>query len=124
SARDAAPVRVYWYGLRDAFNDAQIALGAVAQHAKRFLVARAVVRGDRLVHAVELDDDRTLHHAGFEHPRRLTPREETATRLAHGRTRELYVLGELQGIADGAKGVDPICLGHGHADRVARARNL
>ena len=35
SARDAAPVRVDCYGLRDAFNDAQIALGAIAQHAQR-----------------------------------------------------------------------------------------
>src|ERR1043166_3519861 len=43
-----------------AFDDAQVAIGTLAEHLQRFLVARAVMRRGRLVDAVELDDDDPL----------------------------------------------------------------
>src|SRR5262245_16122691 len=47
----------------EALEDAEVALGAVAQRLQRFLVAGAVVRRVGLGEALELDQHRALAHA-------------------------------------------------------------
>src|SRR3989442_10712242 len=44
----------------DAFDEAHVALGGVAERAQRFLVAGAVVRGDGALEAVEFHHHRAL----------------------------------------------------------------
>src|SRR5215469_13637571 len=62
----------------NAFDDAHVAVGAIAEHAQRFLVARAVMRGLGRGDAVELDDHGALQKAGLVGLRRDATCEETA----------------------------------------------
>ena len=50
--------------LLQALNDADVPHGAVAERAQRFLVAGAVVAGDRLVEAWKPGDDEALLQSG------------------------------------------------------------
>ena len=52
-------------GLLDAFDDAQVAVDGLAEHSEGLLIAGAVMRGDRLVDAVELDDHHPLQYPGL-----------------------------------------------------------
>src|SRR5262245_22894393 len=46
-----------------ALDDAEVALGAVAERFERLVIVGRLVRGERLVHVVELDDHHALLHA-------------------------------------------------------------
>src|SRR5690349_443487 len=98
--------------LLQALNDADVAHGAVAERAQGFLVAGAVVAGDRLVEAGEFGDDQPLFHPGFIGRARVA-----AAEIAHAERRErhgseLGIGGELRGVLDLAIGRDPVGFGH------------
>lgn len=85
----------------DPFNDAYIALGAAAERFERGLVSRAVMRGDCLRDAVELDDNRALIQPRLVSLGRHSAREVAAARALHRRKGELCVLLQRFLIRDG-----------------------
>jgi hypothetical protein len=97
---------------RDGLDDAQVAFGGISEHAQSSLVGRALVGGDGLVDAVELDQGRSLGYSGLEDPSRISPGEKAAIRCPHGRAGKLDVGGEPIGITDRSERVDPVGLGH------------
>src|SRR5260221_7088693 len=98
---------------RNSFDDAQVAFAGVAQHAQRLLVARAVVRGDRLRDALELGHDGALVQPALVCLRgRRRADQETPARRLDRRRGELRVRGERVGVLDRAVTHYPIRLGH------------
>src|SRR5262245_7134402 len=107
TATDGRPCR-----LLQALNDADVAHGTVAERAQGFLVAGAVVAGDRLFEAGEFGDDQALLQPGFVGHARVT-----AAEIAHAERRErdgseLGVGGKLGGVLDLAISRDPVGFGH------------
>src|SRR5260221_8838116 len=97
-----------------AFDDAEVAHRAVAQGARRFLVARAVVRGDGLGTALVLDDHRALLETLFiDLGGHWRSHQELAAVRHHRRAGELGVGGELLGIFYRVVSDDAVGLGHG-----------
>jgi hypothetical protein len=81
----------------DAFDDAQVALRRIPQGSKCGLVARAVMRGDRLGEAVELDQYGTLIDASLISLGRATSGEEAPTAGEDGRNGQLVYSSRLAG---------------------------
>src|SRR5688572_23733507 len=98
--------------LRDALDDADIALGAVAEQLERLLVRGAVVRRRGLVHAVELDHHHALVQPGLVGLRRRATNDELPTRGLDCRAGELGVRRQRVGILDRAVGRYPVGFGH------------
>src|SRR5690349_23906114 len=96
----------------DAGHDAQVAVGAVAEYAQRLLIGRAVVRGDRLLHAVELDEHAALIEAAFVYDRGQPARQDAAPGALQGRGCEPGVRRQRLWVANRAVQGDPICLSH------------
>src|SRR5438105_14323770 len=97
----------------DAFDDPAVALGAVAQYFEGFLVVRAIVRGQRLVHVVELGDHHPLLHALLMDRRRHAAHDEAAAGFLDGGRGELGVGLPFLLVGDLAVGDDEIALAHG-----------
>jgi hypothetical protein len=93
-----------------AFDDADLADGAVAEGRHGLLVRGAVVRGDRLRNALELDDDGALLQAMFVDGDRLATGEERAAAAGDGGAGQLGVRRQLVGVGDGAIGAHPVSL--------------
>src|SRR6185503_7453669 len=107
-----------------ALDDAEVALGAVAERLQGRLVVRRLVRGERLVHVVELDDDYALLHAELVGLGRRAAHDEPAARLLDRRRGELGVGGPFFLVADLAVGDDEITLGaHGSSSETHRNNN-
>src|SRR5208282_4896185 len=82
------------HALCQAFDDAQIALGGLAEHLERGLIAVAVVRRNGAINAVELDHDDALGHSGLIGFRRVCARQEAPAGGGYGWASELGVGGE------------------------------
>jgi hypothetical protein len=54
-----------WRRLRKRFDDANVALGGIAQHLQCGLIGGTIVRGDGFLHAVEFEHDDTLDYSLF-----------------------------------------------------------
>src|SRR5215213_7978193 len=94
------------------FDDAQVSFCCVAKHTQGVLVFPTLVSGDCLSDAVELNQDGALLDPGFENVRGLTTGKEPAPELPHHRAGELRIFGDPFWIADRAKHVHPVRLGH------------
>jgi len=75
-------------------DDAHIAIGSVSQCAQRLLVPRTVMRGDGLLEARKLNENRTLSNAIFIGAPRHATREEAAACGLERRPRELGIRSE------------------------------
>src|SRR5437764_1384069 len=95
-----------------AFDDTQIAIGALAERFQRFLIAGAVMRRDRLLNAVELNDDDALQESRLVGFRRVPSRKKPPASCLNRRTGKLGVAGQRVRIRDRAVGCYPISLGH------------
>src|SRR5688500_11870495 len=95
-----------------ALDDAEVALGAVAERLERLLVGGSVVRGHGLVDVVELDDHHALLHTELVHARWQRAHDEFAARLLYRRDRELGVRLPLRLVGDLAVGDDDIAFAH------------
>src|SRR5713101_6841860 len=95
-----------------AFDDAQVALGGLAEHLERGLIALAVVGRDSALDAVELDHNHALGNPGLVRFRRVPAGQEAPACGGNGRSRELRVGGERIRIGDGTIERDPIGLRH------------
>src|SRR5260221_13247126 len=96
----------------DPADDPNVAHGAVAERAQRFLVAGAVVPGDRFFEAGEFRHDQPLFQPGLEG--RVG---DAAAQIAHAKGRErngskLGIGGDLGGVLDLAIGRNPVGFGH------------
>src|SRR4029077_1525502 len=100
----------------DAGHDAQVAVRAVAECAQCLLIGRAVVRGDRLLHAVELDEHAALIEPAFVDDRGQSARQEAANGGLQCRAREPRVRSQCLRVADRAVQGNPICLSHTFPD--------
>src|SRR2546422_4893452 len=96
----------------DAFAEAHVPLGGVAEHAQRFLVAGAVVRGDGALEAVEFHHHRALVDPVLVGLRRHAAYEEAPARRLHRGAGDLRVGGERRGILDRVVAGDEVGLGH------------
>ncbi len=81
----------------DAFDDADFPFGTVAQSGQRGLVGGAVMSGDSLLDAVELDQHDALLQAALVNLRRFAARQKAASPGSEGRTGELRVCGKFVG---------------------------
>src|ERR1700733_274557 len=97
-------------GSVDSLDDAHVALGGIAQRDECRLVAGAVVRGDRLGDAGELDQDGALVDAGLIGLGSAAAGEELAAACGDRRAGQLGVLGKRSGVGDRAVAGDPVCL--------------
>src|SRR3990172_5942928 len=95
-----------------AFHDTQVPLRAVTERLQRSLIARAVVRSDGFLHAVELNYHYTLHETRLVRFRRFPAHQKSRAGGLHCRCGELAVCLDFFRIADGVKKVDPISFGH------------
>src|SRR5678810_471633 len=80
AARRRIPPRAARCSVR-ALDDAEVALGAVAERLEGGLVVGRFVRGERLVHVVELDDDHALLHSQLVGLGRIAADDEAAAGL-------------------------------------------
>ena len=96
----------------DAFDDAHVALRRIAQDTECGLVVGAVVGGDRLGEAVELDQYSALIDTGVISLGGAAAREKAPTAGEDGRSGKLGVLVQCRGVGDRAIADDPLCLGH------------
>src|SRR6185437_14890676 len=100
-------------GLLHALHDPEIPVGRpLAEHAQRFLIARAVMTGDRVRHAGEFDHDGSQQHAALVRMRRDAAREELAARGLDRRAGELRIRRDLLGMVDRAVERNPVALCH------------
>src|SRR6516165_11067014 len=76
------------------FDDANVALGGVAQHLQCGLIAGAVVSRDGFLHVVELEDDDALEQALFVSLGGVAAGEKATASSNHRRPRELGVFGK------------------------------
>ncbi len=93
-----------------AFDDADVALGAAAQRLQRRLVARAVMRRGRLLHAVELDHDDAFGEALFIDLGGVAARQEASAAALDRRPGELGVFRQSVVVLDGAICGDGVAL--------------
>src|SRR5258708_788285 len=97
----------------DALHDPHVALDRVlAQGLQRLLVARAVVRGERLLQAFELDHHHALVESLLVHLCGAAPHQIAAARGLDRRRRKLRVSRECIGIFHGVITDNPIGFGH------------
>src|SRR5262249_20716455 len=89
-----------------------VAIRRLAQHLQRFLITRTVVSGDRLLDAVELDDDQALRNAGLVGFCGSAAGQETATAGGDRRSRDLGIGRQGLGIRDRTIARHPIRLRH------------
>jgi hypothetical protein len=99
-------------GSGNAIDDPQIAIGAIAQDAQRLLIGRAIMRGNGLCDAVELDEDRALVDATLVDLLRQSAREKAAARSLQRRSRQFGVGRDRCLIPNGPVCRNPISLGH------------
>lgn len=85
-----------------AFDDANIALRSMAKRSKRFLIPVALVRGLRLLDAVEFNDHDTLVEASFVCFDGIAAHEKPSSRSLYRRTSQLGIGGECHRVIDGA----------------------
>src|SRR6516165_7658030 len=104
--------RVFFVLLCQRFNDANVALGGVAQHLQCGLIARAVVGRGGFIQAVELDQDNALDHSLFVSFGGVAAGEEAAASSDHRRPRKLGVFGKGVRIGNRTIGRDYIRFGH------------
>src|SRR5258707_13381685 len=102
----------FWCRSLDPADDPNVAHGTVAERAQRFLVAGAVVPGDRFFEAGEFRHDQPLFQPGLEG--RVG---DAAAQIAHAKGRErngskLRIGGDLGGVLDLAIGRNPVGFGH------------
>src|SRR5215469_2247766 len=76
------------------FDDANVALGGVAQHLQCGLIAGAVEGGDGFRHAVELNDDSALNQSLFVSFGGVAAGEKATASSNHCWSRELGVFGK------------------------------
>src|SRR6266581_6013498 len=95
-----------------ALDDPHIALDRVAEDLQRLLVSRAVVRRDRLLHAVELDHHGALVDPRLVHLRGVAAHEVAPARRLQSGRRDLRVSRERIGALDRVVADDPIGFGH------------
>src|SRR5215472_7729244 len=76
------------------FDNANVALGGVAQHLPCGLIAGAFEGGDGLLHAVEFDEDNALDQSLFVSFGGVATGEKAATSSDHRWSRELGVFGK------------------------------
>jgi hypothetical protein len=97
--------------LVDAFDNAQVPISPLAQHAECFLVGGAVVCGDRLRDAVEFDQDGPLTQAALIGVGWSPARQETRAGLLQRGSRKLGIRGQRLRIVNGAIRSNPVGLG-------------
>ncbi len=95
-----------------AFENANLARHAVAERRERFLIRRAVVRGDCLGHAVEFEDHRALGDAFLVQLDGHPPRDEATAGRDECGTGKLRVGRELVLIVHRLVDADPIRFRH------------
>src|SRR5437762_2658726 len=95
-----------------ALDDPHIALDRVAEDLQRLLVSRAVVRRDRLLHAVELDHHGALVDPRLVHLRGVAAHEVAPARRLQSGGGDLRVGSERIGVLDRVITDYPIGLGH------------
>src|ERR1043165_2399374 len=83
-----------------AFDDAQVAIGAVAEHLQRFLVPRAVMRRGGVIDAVELDDDDPLQQPRLIRFDGSAARQKAPAGGLDCRTGKLGIPGQRVGVRD------------------------
>src|SRR5262245_55915159 len=100
-----------------AFDDPDIADGAVAERAQRFSVARAVVARNRLVETGKFGDHEALVQPGLESRARVAAAEVAHAERRKCNRRKLGIGGKLRRILDLAIGSHPVGLWHWSAPR-------
>lgn len=100
--------------------DAQITIDCVAQDLQRRLVTHAVVCGDRLLHAIKLDEYGALLHPCLVHHRRHAPRKKAASCfLSDGHRKLVFQWPLVRIVYDAAERPVAVCrIGQGAADTV------
>src|SRR5262249_41643823 len=88
---------------------------------QRFLVRRAVVTCDGVLHAREFDHDGAQQEAAFVRLRRGAAREEPAPGRLDGGAGELRIRRELHRVVDRAIAGNPLRLRHGSSYIMSRA---
>src|SRR5690242_12158582 len=97
----------------ESLDDTKIPVHAVvAEDLQSLLVARAVVRGKRLRHALELDHHYALGQALFVNLRGISPHDEASARCLDGGRSDLRVRRERVLVLDGVVKRDPIAFCH------------
>src|SRR5580704_16934739 len=94
---DRSPIDEWMRALLDAFDDPQVAIGALAENLERFLVRRAVMGSRRLLDTIELDDHDTLDHPGLISLGRRPARQKAPSGRLDRRTGELGITGQRLG---------------------------
>ena len=97
----------------DAFDDANVALRSIAQDCECGLVAGAVVGGNRLSEAVELDQYGALINPDLISFGNTAAREVATATGENGRNGKLCIFFTRRGVVDRAIAHDPVCFGHG-----------
>lgn len=98
-------------------DNAQFPVDGLAQYAKRFLIRRTIMRGDRLCDAVELNKNSSLTKAAFIDLRRDPAREEAPASRLKGGAGELGISGESLRVVNRTVCRNPVRFGHGENDR-------
>src|SRR5262249_7773825 len=98
-------------GSANPFENAYITFDGALQHGQRRLLSRAVVRGTRLAHAVELDDHGALVVDALERFHGDTPRQDAPAARFDRRAGQGGVLGESCGIVHLVIERDPVAFG-------------
>src|SRR5512144_180283 len=98
----------------DAFDDAEVTLGAVREGHQRLLVRLALVCRDGLFETVELDQENALRVAGLVGDDSAATGQDPPAPSSDGRTGQLVVGIQPLRVRNGAVHTDPVALCHGN----------